>query len=161
MNTVTGCSSSFHKPIARHQFCSKLKRKIRILWKKSGRSETDAYVSAVQIGRSPSRPRRLATNEMAALLDGFERPGGRNGQTTECTSSHGRCSRRLSGQPSKQPSGGMLTRPRQAIPHRPFFFNVVLAPQVGLEPTTLRLTAECSAIELLRSVMCIRRAPGT
>ena len=27
-----------------------------------------------------------------------------------------------------------------------------LAPQVGLEPTTLRLTAECSAIELLRSV---------
>jgi hypothetical protein len=26
-----------------------------------------------------------------------------------------------------------------------------LAPQVGLEPTTLRLTAECSAIELLRS----------
>src|SRR6202142_2312275 len=29
---------------------------------------------------------------------------------------------------------------------------VLLAPQVGLEPTTLRLTAECSAIELLRSV---------
>src|SRR5207249_7521109 len=26
-----------------------------------------------------------------------------------------------------------------------------LAPQVGLEPTTLRLTAGCSAIELLRS----------
>ena len=29
----------------------------------------------------------------------------------------------------------------------------ILAPQVGLEPTTLRLTAECSAIELLRSVV--------
>jgi hypothetical protein len=28
----------------------------------------------------------------------------------------------------------------------------VVAPQVGLEPTTLRLTAECSAIELLRSI---------
>ena len=27
----------------------------------------------------------------------------------------------------------------------------VLAPQVGFEPTTLRLTAECSTIELLRS----------
>ena len=27
-----------------------------------------------------------------------------------------------------------------------------LAPQVGLEPTTLRLTAECSAIELLRTM---------
>src|SRR5207248_3362429 len=29
-----------------------------------------------------------------------------------------------------------------------------MAPQVGLEPTTLRLTAGCSAIELLRSVAC-------
>jgi hypothetical protein len=28
-----------------------------------------------------------------------------------------------------------------------------LAPQVGLEPTTLRLTAECSAIELLRNTV--------
>jgi hypothetical protein len=27
-----------------------------------------------------------------------------------------------------------------------------MAPEVGLEPTTLRLTAECSAIELLRIV---------
>ena len=28
---------------------------------------------------------------------------------------------------------------------------IQLAPQVGLEPTTTRLTAECSAIELLRN----------
>ena len=28
-----------------------------------------------------------------------------------------------------------------------------MAPQVGLEPTTLRLTAECSAIELLRNIV--------
>ena len=28
-----------------------------------------------------------------------------------------------------------------------------IAPQVGLEPTTLRLTAECSAIELLRNMV--------
>ena len=27
-----------------------------------------------------------------------------------------------------------------------------VAPQVGLEPTTTRLTAECSAIELLRNI---------
>ena len=35
------------------------------------------------------------------------------------------------------------------------FFNAraYVAPQVGLEPTTLRLTAECSAIELLRHVV--------
>ena len=30
--------------------------------------------------------------------------------------------------------------------------ELFLAPQVGLEPTTLRLTAECSAIELLRNI---------
>jgi hypothetical protein len=36
-----------------------------------------------------------------------------------------------------------------AAPHLAYFI-VLLAPQVGLEPTTLRLTAECSAIELLR-----------
>jgi hypothetical protein len=33
-----------------------------------------------------------------------------------------------------------------------------MAPQVGFEPTTLRLTAECSAIELLRSVVCAPKA---
>src|SRR5579884_2563418 len=33
-----------------------------------------------------------------------------------------------------------------------------MAPQVGLEPTTLRLTAGCSAIELLRSVARSGRA---
>jgi hypothetical protein len=34
-----------------------------------------------------------------------------------------------------------------------FYADKRMAPQVGLEPTTLRLTAECSAIELLRSVV--------
>ena len=28
-----------------------------------------------------------------------------------------------------------------------------LTPQVGFEPTALRLTAECSAVELLRSIV--------
>src|ERR1700680_738918 len=32
-----------------------------------------------------------------------------------------------------------------------------MAPQVGLEPTTPRLTAECSAIELLRNIGAQRR----
>ena len=31
-------------------------------------------------------------------------------------------------------------------------FSHFMAPQVGLEPTTPRLTAECSAIELLRNI---------
>ena len=37
-----------------------------------------------------------------------------------------------------------------------------LAPQVGFEPTTLRLTAECSAVELLRNIGMRRRSslPG-
>ncbi len=35
---------------------------------------------------------------------------------------------------------------------------VFLAPEVGLEPTTLRLTAECSAIELLRNALKASRA---
>ena len=35
-----------------------------------------------------------------------------------------------------------------------------MAPQVGLEPTTLRLTAGCSAIELLRSVCLGMRPKG-
>ena len=44
-----------------------------------------------------------------------------------------------------------------------FSVEMKLAPQVGLEPTTLRLTAECSTIELLRSIYandanCIWRA---
>ena len=34
----------------------------------------------------------------------------------------------------------------------PSFRMDFCAPQVGLEPTTLRLTAECSAIELLRNM---------
>ncbi len=36
---------------------------------------------------------------------------------------------------------------------RRFYAGKRMAPQVGLEPTTLRLTAGCSAIELLRSVV--------
>jgi hypothetical protein len=37
-----------------------------------------------------------------------------------------------------------------------------MAPQAGLEPATLRLTAGCSAIELLRNtVRCAERPPGT
>ena len=35
------------------------------------------------------------------------------------------------------------------------FRSGLCAPQVGLEPTTLRLTAECSAIELLRNIASV------
>ncbi len=34
------------------------------------------------------------------------------------------------------------------------YLSFLEAPQVGLEPTTLRLTAACSAIELLRNAAC-------
>lgn len=32
-----------------------------------------------------------------------------------------------------------------------------MAPQVGLEPTTVRLTAECSTTELLRNNISLRK----
>ena len=32
----------------------------------------------------------------------------------------------------------------------------VLAPQVGFEPTTYRLTAGCSTLELLRNIILLR-----
>jgi hypothetical protein len=50
--------------------------------------------------------------------------------------------------------------PEQAIAFRDSMIDVthvsrpdmkILAPQVGLEPTAVRLTAECSTIELLRN----------
>ena len=50
-----------------------------------------------------------------------------------------------------------LREKTQKIGHT-FSMAYKLAPQVGLEPTTLRLTAECSAIELLRNIR-IRRRP--
>ena len=46
---------------------------------------------------------------------------------------------------SRNKNGSLLGRLVSSL------FSLILAPQVGLEPTTLRLTAECSAIELLRS----------
>ncbi len=36
----------------------------------------------------------------------------------------------------------------------------VEAAQVGLEPTTLRLTAECSAIELLSNILSVANVIG-
>ena len=45
-----------------------------------------------------------------------------------------------------------LIYPGDSLDMERFFSKSFLAPQVGLEPTTLRLTAECSAIELLRNV---------
>src|SRR5271170_5659957 len=51
--------------------------------------------------------------------------------------------------PTKVPT----LRPRAALSEKPAACKCLktLAPQVGLEPTTLRLTAECSTIELLRN----------
>ena len=50
---------------------------------------------------------------------------------------------------------GKEKRPRELLPVALLQF---VAPQVGLEPTTLRLTAECSAIELLRNKRLGREA---
>src|SRR5215831_13512334 len=47
--------------------------------------------------------------------------------------------------------GTAVTSPIFSILEAEGTLKTNLAPQVGLEPTTLRLTAGCSAIELLRS----------
>lgn len=43
----------------------------------------------------------------------------------------------------------VLNLDKQKIKEMPFDISF-MAPQAGLEPATLRLTVECSAIELLR-----------
>ena len=64
------------------------------------------------------------------------------------------CSQCLSPRISKRRRACDAQKKNQNAKRKPaFFMPVVLAPQVGLEPTTLRLTAECSAIELLRNMV--------
>ena len=72
--------------------------------------------------------------------------------------------RRLAVNPKRRSA----VNPKRGLGHRPAEMEIVciyeynrMAPQVGLEPTTLRLTAECSAIELLRSVGNRARAART
>jgi hypothetical protein len=52
---------------------------------------------------------------------------------------------RFQSTPRQRAVNGVFTR--TCVENRGF----ILAPQVGFEPTTLRLTAECSTVELLRS----------
>jgi hypothetical protein len=56
-------------------------------------------------------------------------------------------------QPPKQPPGQNYESHLSGGFCNLLISMVFMAPEVGLEPTTLRLTAECSAIELLRSVL--------
>jgi hypothetical protein len=53
-------------------------------------------------------------------------------------------------QPPKQPPDQNEESHLLGGPYNLLIIIVFMAPEVGLEPTTLRLTAECSAIELLR-----------
>ena len=46
----------------------------------------------------------------------------------------------------------MVSKAKRKTPTGNYLPVGEMAPQVGLEPTTLRLTAECSAIELLRNM---------
>jgi hypothetical protein len=55
-------------------------------------------------------------------------------------------------QPPKQPLDQNDEDHLSGGPYNLLILMVFMAPEVGLEPTTLRLTAECSAIELLRNV---------
>ncbi len=63
-----------------------------------------------------------------------------NGNRTRVTAVKGRCLNRLTMEPYAFPAVLII----------PWVFTQ--APRVGLEPTTTRLTAECSTIELSRKV---------
>ena len=65
-----------------------------------------------------------------------------NGNRTRVTAVKGRCLNRLTMEPH------LFAFLRLSV-------SLVLAPRVGLEPTTTRLTAECSTIELSRNVRIV------
>ena len=67
-----------------------------------------------------------------------------NGNRTRVTAVKGRCLNRLTMEPKKKISDNGFA-PR-------------LTPRVGLEPTTTRLTAECSTIELSRKISLLHKA---
>jgi hypothetical protein len=62
--------------------------------------------------------------------------------------------------PPSRPHGPIFHKKRTSHSQSPPLVSIIeKAPQVGLEPTTLRLTAGCSAIELLRSNTATAMAP--
>ena len=78
------------------------------------------------------------------------------GIRTRVTAVKGRCLNRLTKGPYGG-EGGIWTlapvarpTPLAGAPLQPLEYFPILAPQVGFEPTTVRLTAECSTTELLR-----------
>ena len=75
----------------------------------------------------------------------FAGNGDPTGNRTRVTAVKGRCLDRLTTEPHFL-SKGLCTL------HNP----LLQPPRVGLEPTTLRLTAECSAIELSRNISLLK-----
>ena len=63
------------------------------------------------------------------------KPSDSDGNRTRVTAVKGRCLNRLTMEPQ-------------------YLFSYEKTPRVGLEPTTTRLTAECSTIELSRKISC-------
>ena len=83
------------------------------------------------------------------------------GIRTRVTAVKGRCLNRLTKGPEYGGEGGIRTlaplsrsTPLAGAPLEPLeYFPNLLTPQVGLEPTTDRLTADCSTTELLRKMV--------
>ena len=80
------------------------------------------------------------------------------GIRTRVTAVKGRCLNRLTKGPFNwrrrrdlNPRAGYRPTPLAGAPLQPLEYFPVLAPQVGFEPTTDRLTADCSTTELLRN----------
>src|SRR5271167_2340886 len=137
-------------------------------WRDSERQSGGGRVRTVEVSVPRSSPyRRHSTPGRRYSLSGC---GEHDGMVRGDRDPHGealrthwkpgapRCRRRIgrsenwAGLPQKVPKvpGGAKCRGAVSV-------RKEMAPQVGLEPTTLRLTAGCSAIELLRSVCALRQ----
>ena len=80
-----------------------------------------------------------------------------DGNRTRVTAVKGRCLNRLTTGPSYEHFRGakLLPLPLCSVPFYIYLYKK-RAPRVGLEPTTLRLTAECSTIELSRIILYLQ-----
>ena len=120
------------------------------------RTGFEPVMTVLQTGALPLGYRAILYCMQSILINDSD------GNRTRVTAVKGRCLNRLTTEPylfpstlhGKNSSAALLRKDLVPIRHDLFmpyrFF--ISAPRVGLEPTTTRLTAECSTIELSRII---------
>ena len=87
-----------------------------------------------------------------------------NGNRTRVTAVKGRCLNRLTMEPNLWKKRQLLFTNKLVVLRWCFYhlrITLFVTPRVGFEPTTLRLTAECSTAELSRIIGLIPSKPNT